>query len=93
MVSPPEGMLTYGNKKGGRNVRLPNKDISQLVVKAEKQGWEITVTNGTHLKWVSPLGEIMYSSMTPRHPVTIKKIKKDLRLRGFIEIKQNRKRK
>lgn len=74
-------------------MRLPNKDISQLVAKAEKQGWDVTVTNGTHLKWESPSGEIMYSSMTPRHPVTIKKIKKDLRLRGFIEIKQNRKRK
>ena len=69
-------------------MRLPNKDISQLVDKATKQGWIVTVTNDTHLKWVSPTGEIMFSSMTPRHPVTIKKIKKDLRLRGFLEVRK-----
>jgi len=74
-------------------MRLPNKDISQLVDKATKQGWDVSVTNGTHLRWVSPSGKIMHSSMTPRHPVTIRKIRKDLRLLGFSDKKQNRKRK
>lgn len=69
-------------------MRLPNKDISQLVNKAIKQGWSVTVTNDTHLKWVSPTGDILFSSMTPRHPVTIKKIRKDLRMRGFIEFRK-----
>jgi predicted RNA-binding protein (virulence factor B family) len=71
-------------------MRLPNKDISALVLKAQRQGWDITVTNNTHLKWVSPSGETMFSSMTPRSPTAIIKIKKDLRLRGFLEVKQTK---
>jgi hypothetical protein len=59
------------------------KDIKQLTKKAEKQGWTVTVTGNTHLKWTSPQGEKVFSSMTPSDSFCLKKIIRDLKHRGY----------
>jgi hypothetical protein len=64
-----------------------NKDVNNLIKEAEGQGWQIVMTKSNHLKWLSPLGGLFYSSSTPSDWRVVMKIKKDLRMRGFIEIK------
>jgi predicted RNA binding protein YcfA (HicA-like mRNA interferase family) len=69
------------------------KELHQLAEEAEKQGWTITSTKGDHRKWVSPKGGIVFTSATPSDRRAIFKIRRDLRLNGFIEIKAQKKRK
>lgn len=64
------------------------KEMHQLVRQAMLQGWIVTRTKGSHLKWTSPAGDIVISSSTPSDPRTIKNTKRDLRIRGFIEIRK-----
>lgn len=33
-----------------------NKEVEKIARKAKKQGWEVTVTGGNHLKFVPPGG-------------------------------------
>lgn len=70
-------------------MKLKNKDLTVLVRKAKSQGWTITYTGGGHLKWVSPTGEIVFSSSTPSDTRTLKNTKQQLKMRGFIEIRKN----
>lgn len=70
-----------------------NKDVNNLIKKAEDQGWVVTYTKNTHLKWVSPLGAFFYSSSSPSDWRVVMKITKDLRMNGFIEIKHKQARK
>lgn len=63
-----------------------NKDVNVLIKTAEKQGWAIELTNNNHLKWKSPNGGFFFSSSTPSDWRVLMKIKKDLRMYGFIEI-------
>jgi hypothetical protein len=73
--------------------RTTNKDVNDLIKEAEKQGWEVTMTKNSHLKWVSPLGGLFYSSSTPSDWRVVMKITRDLRMNGFIEIKHKQTRK
>jgi predicted RNA binding protein YcfA (HicA-like mRNA interferase family) len=69
------------------------KEVHQLIELAVMQGWSVERTKGSHLKWLSPLGAIMFSASTPSDTRAIQNIKKELRLRGFIELKKNKRRK
>jgi hypothetical protein len=64
------------------------KDLTQLIKAAEHQGWEVTISNSGHLRWVSPTGGIVFSSRTPSDRRVIPRIKQDLRMRGFIELRK-----
>lgn len=64
-----------------------NKDVNNLIKEAQRQGWVITMTNNSHLKWMGPEGKLFFSSSTPSDWRVVKKIKQDLRMNGFIEIK------
>lgn len=68
-----------------------SKDVNKLIKEAEQQGWTISMTKGTHLKWVSSTGNFFFSSLTPSDHRVVFKIKKDLRMNGFVEIKKNAK--
>ena len=68
-----------------------SKEYSVLIKQAKKQGWEVNTTRGNHLKWVSPKGEFFFSALTSSDKRSIQYVKRDLRLRGFIEIKRKRK--
>ena len=59
------------------------KDIKQLSRKAQKQGWTVSLTGGSHLKWTSPRGEKVFSSYTPSDDFALKKIIRDLKKRGY----------
>ena len=70
-----------------------NKDVNNLIKDAEKQGWDVSLTNNSHLKWMGPAGQLFFSSSTPSDWRVVMKIKKDLRMNGFIEIKHKKTRK
>ena len=67
------------------------KDVEQLIHIAENQGWQVTKTKSSHWKWTSPQGAIVFSAQTPSDLRALKNIKKELRLRGFVELKPKRK--
>lgn len=69
-------------------MRSPNKDLTQLIDEATKQGWVITRRNNGHLKWVSPTGYIVFSGYTPSDVRSIKNTIRELRVGGFITIKK-----
>ena len=66
------------------------KEITKLAKEAIRQGWEVSKTNGGHLKWVSPLGSFFYSALTPSDPRSIKNIQRDLRVNGFVVIERKK---
>ena len=68
-----------------------NKDVNKLIKEAEKQGWTVSMTKGTHLKWSSATGKFFFSSLTPSDHRVLFAIKKDLRMNGFVEIKKRSK--
>lgn len=47
-----------------RAVKVP-KDMRSLARRARQQGWEITRTNGGHLRWRSPNGVVVIMGSTP----------------------------
>lgn len=61
------------------------KEVNQLVKQAKAQGWFITRTKTTHLKWMSPTGKFFFSSGTPSDSRAIKNLKRDLKVNGFLE--------
>ena len=65
-----------------------SKEYSVLIKQALKQGWNVTTTRGNHLKWVSPTGEFFFTALTTSDKRSIQYVKRDLRLRGFIEIRK-----
>lgn len=67
-------------------MRVINKDIGVLVKQATAQGWEVTNTKSNHLKWVAPNGAFFFSPSTPSDYRSIRGLKRDLRVNGFVEI-------
>lgn len=62
------------------------KDLAVLQGQAEQQGWVVTKTNGGHLKWVSPTGNVFFSSTTPSDTQAVNQVRRDLKRRGFLVI-------
>jgi RNA 3'-terminal phosphate cyclase len=60
------------------------KDMQQLARKAERQGWTVVITGGTHIKWTSPAGEKVFSSYSPSDHRAIKNTITNLRKKGFV---------
>jgi hypothetical protein len=71
-------------------MRSPDKDLTQLMRKAEAQGWVIERRNNGHLKWVSPKGYIVFTGFTHSDPRSIKNVIQELRVGGFIHIKKGK---
>jgi predicted RNA binding protein YcfA (HicA-like mRNA interferase family) len=59
------------------------KDMQQLARKAEKQGWVIEISKGTHMKWTSPAGEKVFSSYSPSDHRAIQNTIRELRKKGY----------
>lgn len=58
---------------------MSNKDITQLVRQARREGWKVSFTKNCHLKWEHPLTKmVIISSSTPSCCFAVKKIRKDL---------------
>jgi hypothetical protein len=71
-------------------MHTPNKEVNKLMRQARKQGWNIMQIKNGHLKWVSPVGAIMYSSFSPSDVNAVKQIQRDLVLNGFITLKKGK---
>lgn len=74
-------------------VKTTSKDVNDLIKEAERQGWAVTMTKNCHLKWSHRSGALFFSSSTPSDRRVVQNIKRDLRMHGFIEIKQKQSRK
>jgi predicted RNA binding protein YcfA (HicA-like mRNA interferase family) len=60
------------------------KDIKQLIKKAEKQGWIVSLSKGGHLRWKSPDGKMLFCSATPGDVRMIKNHEAEMRRNGYI---------
>lgn len=70
------------------------KEIYQIVKQAEKQGWVVSRTGGDHLKFLPPNGMgMVICSSSPSDHFTLSLLKRDLRVRGFVEISKQKSRK
>lgn len=67
-------------------MRVIRKDIGVLIKQAEAQGWEVSYTKNNHFKWLSPSGAFFFSGSTPSDHRSMRALKRDLRVNGFIEI-------
>ena len=67
------------------------KDLHVLIEQAESQGWVISPTKNGHYKWVSPTGNLFFSSSTPSDSNAIHQIRRDLTRRGCIIIMRKKK--
>ena len=58
-------------------------DFKKLQEVAKEQGWTILRRTNTHLAWVSPTGEKVYSSATPSDWRAVLNLKRDLKRYGL----------
>lgn len=68
------------------------KAIQELIRQAEKQGWIVTYTKAGHYKWVppDPTKSMVICSSTPSDFHTLNLLKRDLRVRGFVEFQRKK---
>jgi hypothetical protein len=74
-------------------MRLTNKELGELIADAEEQGWVVGRRTNGHLKWVSPKGEVVFSSSSPSDPRAVSNIKRDLFRYGLIKLERKGKKK
>ena len=55
------------------------KDLKQLVRLYEQHGWSVDPTNGGHLRFRGPLGELVFASSTPSDWRSVANLKAQLR--------------
>jgi hypothetical protein len=69
-------------------------ELNSLKKLAEAQEWKIVVSNGGHLKWMSPTGKVVFTSITPSDHRALSNIRRDLKSAGLIifDKKERRKR-
>jgi hypothetical protein len=69
-------------------------ELNSLKKLAEAQEWKIVVSNGGHLKWMSPTGKVVFTSITPSDHRAMSNIRRDLKSAGLIifDKKERRKR-
>ncbi|CAB4123722.1 hypothetical protein UFOVP46_81 [uncultured Caudovirales phage] len=81
-------LVTTCSKPGKSSSTMNDrKEIQLLVKQATKQGWIVSRTGSDHIKWLPPNGmEMIISSSSPSDYRTIRWLKRDLRVRGFIEV-------
>lgn len=61
-----------------------DREMRPLVVAATEQGWEVEKTNGGHLRFRSPTGDIVFSPSTPRRGLrSVENTKAELRRKGL----------
>jgi hypothetical protein len=68
------------------------KTIQELKKQAEAQGWTVSYTKAGHWKWIAPdpdKGMVVCSS-TPSDFYTLNLLRRDLRVRGFVEVKKQK---
>jgi hypothetical protein len=74
-------------------LKVSNKELGELVAEAEGQGWVVIRRVNNHLKWISPVGQTVFTSGTPSDVRAVKNIKRDLARFGFIKLERKGKKK
>lgn len=59
-------------------------EITTLIKVAEAQKWKVVVSNGGHLKWVSPVGKVVFTSISPSDHRALNNMRRDLKSAGLI---------
>jgi hypothetical protein len=69
-------------------------EINSLIKVAEAQEWKVVVSNGGHLKWLSPTGKVVFTSITPSDHRALSNIRSNLKSAGLVifDKKERRKR-
>ena len=60
-----------------------SKDLNDLVKRAVKQGWTVTLRNNGHLAWKSPRGGVVFTASSPSDFRVIKNVIRELKKFGF----------
>jgi hypothetical protein len=72
-------MLTSQNF--ARSIRCKKtRDFARF---AMERGWQVSITNGGHLKFVSPTGTVLFTSSTPSDWRAWKNFRSQLRRQGL----------
>lgn len=58
--------------------------VKELVREAYEQGWSIEVRRSGHLRWTSPTGAVVSTSMSASDRNAAHNIRRDLRRQGFV---------
>lgn len=68
-----------------------DKDIEKVAKQATKDGWEVFVSGGNHVKWFSPDGETLLTSALTCNPQSWANFKVLLRRHGLMAHKNHKK--
>ena len=68
------------------------KTIQELKKQAEAQGWTVLYTKAGHWKWIAPdpANGMVICGSTPSDFYTLNLLRRDLRVRGFVEVKKQK---
>jgi predicted RNA binding protein YcfA (HicA-like mRNA interferase family) len=61
---------------------MASKDIRQLSRQLRHQGWRVTATNGDHLRFEGPEGQLVFGPATPSDHRAIRNLVAKLRREG-----------
>lgn len=61
------------------------KELKPIIRQAERQGWIVTQTKASHLRWKSPGGRSVFSALTPSDWRATRNILRMLKEAGFKE--------
>jgi len=61
-----------------------SKDLNDLIKRAVKQGWTVTLLRSNHIEWKGPKGGIVYTGSSPSDFRVVKNTIRELRKHGFL---------
>jgi hypothetical protein len=63
--------------------RVANKDVRHLLVQAERQGFEVRISNGGHVRIRAPSGALIFDTTTRLDPRGFRNFRARMRRAGF----------
>jgi hypothetical protein len=63
--------------------RVGNKDVRDLLVAAARQGFDVRISNGGHLRIKAPNGALIYDTATRLDPRGFRNFRARMRRAGF----------
>ncbi len=63
--------------------RVANKDVRDLLVAAVRQGFDVRISNGGHLRIKAPSGALIFDTATRLDPTGFRNFRARMRRAGF----------
>lgn len=63
--------------------RVTNKDVRQLLIEAERQGFDVRIANGGHVRIRAPSGALIFDTATRLDPRGFRNFRARMRRAGF----------